>query len=219
MADDFPSVSIVTPTFPGRSKVLERALDSIIRQDYPGHIQVVVASDRNAITRNASIRIDARRRIDIVEINEAWRNGLLDQDNGCFPWMIGSFLALGDFIGFLGDDDELLPHHVRTHVDAMREAEALWSLSKVDFRANGSTWNIIGDDTYALGHLDADGIMCYKDTLKYGNWNPWQNSGNAPDHALVSSWRHRNLPGIFIDEVTAIHNDGWLVGMTGKPYE
>jgi len=217
-----PLVSIVTPTIPGREdELLGRCMPSVLRQDYDGKIEHVIISDENEGLHDLYVsqhRYDPQgRRVRFIEINDTWKNAATRAANGAVPWMLGSRLALGEFVGFLGDDDELLPHHVSTHVTAMQQAETMWSVSKVEFRANGEHWNVIGDDSFVEGHLDATGIMCWKGALTVATWDP--NAGIAAvDWKLVADWRHSGCPGSFIDQVTGIHHDGWLTGHTGKPY-
>lgn len=234
---DSPLVSVITPTFPGREKVLlERCMPSVYAQNWP-HIEFVVVTDENphleSMLQKAHSTLGyqltpagATREVRCIQINDIWKNpaaraggrGLeVTQANGAWPWFLGSFLGLGQFLSFLGDDDELLPHHVSTHVRAMQTANAAWSLSKIEFRAANTFWNVIGDESYAEGHLDATGIMCWKDALTIANWDPWAGIA-AVDWKLVNDWRSRGLQGVFVDKVTGIHHDGWLTGSTGKPY-
>jgi hypothetical protein len=220
--DDTPLVSIITPTFPGREKVLlERCLPSVEAQNWSGLIEHVIVSDENPGLRSrfADENGTPERRIRFIEINSTWKRperGLAA--NGALPWYLGSLLGLGEFMSFLGDDDELLPHHVSAHVRGMQTAQAMWSLSKVEFRAKNQFWNVIGDQSYMEGHLDATGIMCWKGALTVANWDPNADTA-AVDWKLVNDWRSRGLPGAFIDSVTGIHHDGWLTNSTGKPYE
>lgn len=209
-------VSIVTPTFPGReTQLLNRCIPSVQKQDWKP-IEHVIISDPNLELREyfKGLRDDHFR---FIEINETWKNPATKTANGAVPWMIGSRLALGEFIGFLGDDDELLPQHVSTHIKAMRDHQAMWSLSKVDFQAHGQHWNVIGDESYAPGHLDATGIMCWKGALMTATWDPTAGIA-AVDWKLIDDWRQAGLPGIFVDQITGIHHDGWLTGQTGLPY-
>jgi hypothetical protein len=220
---DYPLVSIVTPTFPGRERVLvDRCMASVRALDWPGPVEHVIVSDENPALRTQMLMWRfgadvARRHVRFVEINDTWKNVATRAANGAVPWMIGSRLALGEFVSFLGDDDELLPHHVSTHVAAMREAEAMWSLSKVEFRAHGNFWNVIGDESFIEGHLDATGIMCWKGALATATWDPAAGIA-AVDWKLVNDWRSAGLRGVFIDDVTGVHHDGWLTGSTGRPY-
>lgn len=213
-------VSIATPTFPGReTELLDRCMPSVFALDWP-IVEHVIVSDRNPELRRyfeqRFIAPRPERPIRFVEINETWRNPTTEKSTGGVPWYLCSFLAMGDFIGFLGDDDELLPHHARTHIEAMQANNALWSLSQVDFRVGGNPYMIIGDESYELGHLDTTGIMCYKDALTVARWNPWGGE-NATDWQMVRDWRNAGLRGVFIPEITGIHHDGWAAGKSGRP--
>ena len=223
-----PLVSVVTPTFPGRERpLIDRCIPSVLRQNWSGPLELVIVSDENPSLRRliatlqqmeADFGGDPPRTIRFVEINDTWKRpdqGIIA--NGAVPWMIGSRLALGEFVSFLGDDDELFPHHVSTHVRAMQAVEAMWSLSKVEFRAGNRFWSVIGDESYVEGHLDATGIMCWKGALKVATWDPTAGIA-AVDWKLVNDWRMNGLPGVFIPDVTGVHHDGWLTGSTGKPY-
>src|SRR5262245_20321133 len=191
---------------------------SVLQQDWPGSVEHVIVSDHNPDLRAmfAELQESINRPVRFIEINDTWRNPTAVASHGAYPWMIGSRLALGDFVGFLGDDDELLPHHVSAHVAAMRVAGAVWSLSRVEFRANGEPWGVIGDDSYAEGRLDATGIMCWKGALAVATWDPGAGIP-AVDWKMINDWRTAGLVGAFIDDVTGIHHDGWLTGRTGKP--
>lgn len=200
-------------------------MPSVYAQTWP-NIEFVVVSDRNPdiyrlLYQNSAAYLAApigsERRLRVVEINDTWKNDATRRANGALPWYLGSLMALGDYISFLGDDDELLPHHVETHLQAMQETHALWSVSQVEFRAAGQHWNVIGDSSFVEGHLDATGIMCHSAALRTATWDPAAGIP-AVDWKLVNDWRTAGLPGVFIDQVTGIHHDGWLTGQTGKPY-
>lgn len=216
-----PLVSIVTPTFPGReTDLIDRCVPSVAGLDWPGQIQHVIVSDRNG---QLTKRQDWYRHrpfcaglwYTFVQINESWRNPITEASTGSVPWYIGSLLAMGEFIGFLGDDDELKPDHVQRHVAAMRAAEATFSISAVDFYVGGQPWQVIGPG-FELGTLDSDGIMCHRSALSVASWNA--NGNNAGDHQLVSDWRAAGLVGTFVDgPPTAIHHDGWAAGKSGRP--
>lgn len=212
MATDRPLVSIVTPTFPGREDVLiNRCIPSVLAQDW-GNVEHVILSDRNPTL--ASI-LPADERIRFAQINETWRNPVTEISVGAIPWYVGSLMALGEFVGFLGDDDELMPEHISDHIAAMQEHQAMFSVSRVEFRAYGELREIIGDDSFQHGHLDATGVMCHISALTVANWNA--NGENAADWRLVRDWVEAGLCGVHIPKVTGIHHDGWLIGASGRP--
>lgn len=215
-------ISIVTPTFPGREKVLrQRCIPSVMWQhpELKEDTEHIIISDRNPFLRDAVIKVRSfpiwEHRIRLVEIGEMWRNPETEASVGAVPWHIGSLLALGEYVGFLGDDDEYLPDHISRHVETMNLTGADFTVSQVEFRVNNVPQFIVGDDTFQLGHLDSDGIMCRVECLKVANWDYRH---HAPDHGLVQDWLKAGLKGAIVPGgPTAIHHDGWAAGSTGRP--
>lgn len=211
-------VSIVTPTFPGREELLlQRCIPSVTTQKGDFHLQHVIVSDRNPDLKElfTGLHKSLTHHITFVEINESWRNPTTEASIGAIPWYVGSLLAMGDFVGFVGDDDELLPDHCERHINAMTESEALFSVSQIEFRAAGVSQFNVGD-AFEHGRLDATGIMCHKDALRVANWTA--TGENAADWRLVRDWVQAGLRGTILPPPhTGIHHDGWLTGATGRP--
>lgn len=206
-------VSIVTPTVPDRmGLLLDRCIPSVRALDWPD-IQHVIVSDRNPALAE---RLADEPDITMVQLNESWRDGVLDASLGAFPWSIGCRLALGEFVGFLGDDDEYLPDHVARHVQAMEADNADFSVSRVRFMVGNLQKYVIGNPTFAHGNLDSDGVMCRASALRTANWDPIGRPGddfnvmNAGDYRLVREWLTNGLHGTFVGgEPTVVHHDGW----------
>lgn len=197
-------VSIVTPTMPGRERLLlDRCVPSVGKLDWPD-VEHIIVSDRNPVLREEALDADVR----FVEINDSWRDGVKERSVGAVPWHVGSLMALGEYVGFLGDDDELLPDHVTRHVHAMEATGADFTISVVDFRVNGEHRFDIGDPSFSHGHLDSTGIMCRASALRVANWTA--TGEDAADHRLVADWIRAGLKGHFIGgPATGIHHDGW----------
>jgi len=199
---------------------MDRCVPSVVKQEGV-RIQHVIVSDRNPDLAariwnfNLGRQGDPQYEITFVEINESWRNATTEKSIGAIPWYMGSLLALGDFVGFLGDDDELLPGHSDRHVRALIETESHFSLSQIEFRAGGVPQFHVGD-AFEHGRLDATGIFCHKDALRVANWTA--NGENAADWRLVRDWVKAGLRGTILPAPhTGIHHDGWLSGATGRP--
>jgi hypothetical protein len=214
-------VSIATPTFPGReTELTERCMPSVAGLDWL-EVEQVIVSDRNpdieAMVAKAAERL-ARPgyRVRVAQINESWRNPAAEASIGALPWRVASLMALGDWVGFLGDDDELLPDHARRHIAAMEAEGSDFSVSVVEFRAHGQHNCFIGDASFAHSHLDATGVMCRASALAVANWEP--NGEVAADWRIVRDWQAAGLRGSFLGGThTGIHHDGWVIGKTGRP--
>jgi len=104
---DWPSVGVVVPTH-GRPVQLREALDSVLAQDYPGRLELVVVFDQGPPDSTLA-RPDRVR----VLVNDR-KPGLAGARN-C------GILALGtDLVAFCDDDDQWLPGKLIAQVSALR---------------------------------------------------------------------------------------------------
>lgn len=207
-------VSIVTPTMPGRERLLlDRCMPSVAMLAWPA-VEHVIVSDPNPALHEEIVGFREVARgsngatvlTRFVELNDTWRDGVRERSVGAVPWQIGSLLAQGELVGFLGDDDELLPDHVTRHAAALADAD--FSVSPIEFRVGGEHRRVIGD-AFAHGHLDATGIMCRREALRAANWTA--TGEDAADWRLVHDWMRAGLRGALLGgEPTGIHHDGWM---------
>jgi glycosyltransferase involved in cell wall biosynthesis len=94
-----PAVSTVIPTH-NRPQLMQRALESVLAQDYDGHIEVIVVFDACEPFRPA-VEIPVGRSLRVV-VNQRSR-GLAGARN------TGILEAQHDYVAFLDDDDYWLP--------------------------------------------------------------------------------------------------------------
>jgi hypothetical protein len=197
--------------------LVERCMASVQRQRYDGIIDHVIISDLNVgVPDRVAARVpqSGHRPYRVIEINDTWRNPLTMRCTGSFPWRHGCFMAHGEFVAFLGDDDEFLEHHIEMAVSTMETEQTTFSLSQVAFYGHGRYALTIGDESFALGHMDATGLVCRRENLRVANWDiaPLEEPDfNAGDYRMVRDWQAAGLRGSFIPQITANHHDGWLV--------
>lgn len=105
---EYPLVSIIVRTC-GRPKVLKRALESIVNQDYK-EIEIVVIEDGSNVSEEMLKQTYG-------DINYQYFHTESKKGRGV-AGNIGLEKSKGVYLNFLDDDDRLLPNHIRTLVEA-----------------------------------------------------------------------------------------------------
>lgn len=108
METTHPKVSCLCPTF-GRAHLLPEAVESFLRQDYPGEKELIVLNDF------------ARQRFhfdhpEVRVVNVAERYATLGEKRNA-----AAALATGDWLMTWGDDDIHLPHRIRRLMEVADE--------------------------------------------------------------------------------------------------
>ena len=104
------SVSVVIATR-DRPELLRRAIDAVIGQDHPDHLEVVVVFDRSEPDHSLEMQAPTRR---IVVTTNDHTPGLAGARN------TGIAKAANDWVAFCDDDDEWLSGKLAAQFDALR---------------------------------------------------------------------------------------------------
>lgn len=105
----WPSVSVVLPTYQ-RPEPLRAALDSVLQQDYPGRLEVLVVFDHTPPDLTLE-QLGSPRQVRVL--TNARQRGLAGNRN------TGILAAESDLIAFLDDDDTWLPGKLTRQVSAL----------------------------------------------------------------------------------------------------
>lgn len=105
---DYPLVSIITRTHGERQNFLKESIESILNQTYRP-IQLIIVEDGTCNARSVLDNISFPEGITVDYES-------LPKKGRCFAGNRGQELARGTFVGFLDDDDLLLPNHIETLV-------------------------------------------------------------------------------------------------------
>jgi Glycosyl transferase family 2 len=146
------TVTVITATT-GRTSLL-RCAESVANQrlSKPGRIQHLLITDGPESGNLSASRLAAgitKHQFDLDVINLPYPVGK-DRWNGHRMYAAGTFLAKGDWIMYLDDDNTLEPNHVETCLEAAETAKAYWSYSLrkiVDQEGNF----LCNDDCESLG--------------------------------------------------------------------
>jgi glycosyltransferase involved in cell wall biosynthesis len=118
-------VSVIIPTS-GREDLLKRALTSLVNSDMPPNEVIVVADSSlsGAPQYLETIRSEFDNKLrGLICLQSIGPRGASATRNA------GMSVASGDFIAFLDDDDEFLPHKLKTQIQAMVRTGANFSFT------------------------------------------------------------------------------------------
>ncbi|HEY5990554.1 MAG TPA: glycosyltransferase, partial [Streptosporangiaceae bacterium] len=112
----------------------------------------------------------------------------------------GAFLAAGDWICYLDDDNEYLPGHVEVMVAEAERSGAMlvctaWRMP------DGATWGWTPPGT---NRTDSSSFLHHRDLLRVDSWEP--GDGYAADGALVERWIAAGVRWSFLPEPTLIYH-------------
>jgi hypothetical protein len=174
---ELPVVSVVTSSWMRATTVVAHACESVKRQTYAGKIEhIVVIDGDDQATVNSLMDADYHfglgpRRI--VQLGRNWSSLSGDGGFGATCRMVGGWVAAGDLITWLDDDNDYESVHIEQMVP-------LFDDPAVDFATNGP------GQPPGVGRTDTSGIMCRALTLKKAG--SWLLDGYEGDGRLVERW-------------------------------
>ena len=189
-----PLVTIITPTI--GTKHLKQCADSVNNQTYE-NIQHLIVVDGKEYRKKAEQQILHDADVLVLPYNTGH-----DQYNGHRIYGASTFLAKGDYIIFLDEDNWLDPIHVETLVQAVEDNAWAYSLRKI---VDSEGKYICNDDCESLGNwqsilndyfVDVNCYMVRKDIAL--NFAPgWYRRARHPQEQpevdrLLSMWLRQN---------------------------
>lgn len=193
-----PLVTVVTPTWRRPNLLINRCIPSVWAQTYQPieHLIVCDGPDPDLTARLFALGYNStgwpERRL--VHCGRNW-GGV-----GHAARAAGAFLAAGDWLAYLDDDNEYLSGHVQAMVaEAERTGADLvctaWRTP--DGRVSG--WAPPGTN-----RTDASSILHRADLLNVASWQP--EAGYAADGALVDRWVAAGVAWSFLPEPTMVYH-------------
>lgn len=150
-----PLCTLAIPTTCRTERVhgLRRAIASVLSQDYP-NIELIVSLNGNSYDRRECQRLQSHAQIRLVtEPTASLPLGILRARQA----------SRGFAIGFLDDDDELLPHSVTVRMAALRSDALVVAAFTNGVRVGGPKDDVVVDD-----RLDQKDLL---NSLLTRNWN------------------------------------------------
>ncbi|MEM2112416.1 MAG: glycosyltransferase family 2 protein [Candidatus Bathyarchaeia archaeon] len=118
MQEILPSVAVIVPTY-NRSLMLRRALESILTQNYPNIVKIVVTDDASTDDTKEIVKeyMNKDNRIVFIE-NTRYKKGPAGNKNNGLDYV--EYIIKPDLFCFLDDDQVLLPNAISRLADLYR---------------------------------------------------------------------------------------------------
>lgn len=151
LARSGPLVSIIVRTY-DRAQLLERALESIVRQTYD-NVEIVVVNNGGPDVAGLVERACGARPYQYVTMPERRHIGAASN--------VGARTARGAFIGYLDDDDLLYADHCARTVDALTRtnADLVYTICSAEYaRISGGEKHVLGFQIFLDREFNRDGL-------------------------------------------------------------
>jgi glycosyltransferase involved in cell wall biosynthesis len=185
-------VSLITPTWGRPKTILKHAIPSVRRQTYPDIEHIIIPDgydpELNRILAAEGYSPDGDRRR-LVWLGRNWSGFINNDGMGDVPRLVGSYLAAGDYIGYLCDDNDLREDHVQMLVDLLESEESDIAMCP---------WDEWPDPEHHIA--DANSFLHRAELLKGGSWDV--KDGRTADSRLVNRWIERGASWSFHREWT-----------------
>jgi glycosyltransferase involved in cell wall biosynthesis len=202
-----PLVSVITPTC-GRP-TLSRAIESLKAQTYPNIEHIVVADGR--------LRDDLRDAMDFprsryIQLGRRWSDDVTGP--GMIASNVGFYLAHGEYLYVLCDDDILMPTCIERLVEACERTGADFSYSRVAMVYGDAPMTLegalflVGEDPPSLGRI-TNWLFRYQ-CLIISDYHRREPGGDPkhPEHDwyMVKRWIDGGKRWQFVPETLHIHH-------------
>lgn len=199
-----PLVTVVTASWGRPRTILDRAIPSLAAQDYKP-LQHIIVTDGydpalNEVLHGAGYAEDSPdRRLVWLGRNQSHPD-MVHGGVGVIPRLIGSWLAAGEYVTYLDDDNEYLPHHVSTLAAALESSGADFACSQWHDGWPGAP--AAGSAPPGPGRTDTSSIMHRAGILRHGSWSHLDGYGN--DGALAERWIAAGCSWVFVPQPTFV---------------
>lgn len=207
----WPLVSVVLPTR-GRRELAREAVASVVAQDYPGEIQLIVVHDQEDEDPSLATLAAAHRSVTVT--SNARTPGLTGARN------TGLELARGEFVASLDDDDTWHRQKIRRQIERFHadpDVLALGSGIRL-LLAGGKTADWYGRDDHVtrrmllrnrIKELHSSTLIMRRDAFaKAGNYDERLPHGYGEDYDIVLRISRVGRIGIVREPLADIRKDG-----------
>jgi GT2 family glycosyltransferase len=211
-----PLVSIITGTWQRHDLLLEaianvreqmyRPLEHVIVSDGPDpELRRRFWADYERYTLPSSIDHPNPQKwvsYQFIECGRHW-SSFLAASISAVPFQVAQWLAGGDYLCWLADDERMTPDHIEALVDLLEQTDSDFVYSKAELWAKDDpSWRmVIGRDPPYLGTIT--NALFRADLLDYRGFTT--HVGSATDWDQIQAWMSAGARWAMLDRVTLTH--------------
>jgi glycosyltransferase involved in cell wall biosynthesis len=200
-----PLISVITPTWKRPKLLTERCIPSVWAQTYRPIEHLIISDGPDPALRmrlgKLGYQPDGMAGVSgtyswgrFVECGRNW-GGV-----GHAARAAGAFLAAGEWICYLDDDNEYFPGHVEAMMtEAQRAAVPLVCTAWTHPDGHVSGWAPPGTN-----RTDSSSFLHHRDLLRVASWMPAD--GYAADGALIDRWLAAGVTWSFLKEPSMVYH-------------
>lgn len=177
-------VTVVTATCGRPKTILARAIPSVQKQTHQPIQHIIVTDgydeDLNTVLRDAGYHEDDFWHR-LVTLGRNWTGFSGDGAIGAVPRNVGAFLAAGDYICYLDDDDEWAANHVELLSSSLDDG---YGLVLCKWRSAGGCW----EQQQIRPEVGFTGTSMFMHRAELLKKSSWELDGYSGDGLLVERW-------------------------------
>lgn len=203
-------VSVITGTY-NRPTLINRCIENVRKQTYPVIEHCIVSDGPDALLRiwNAQgwpqVKHERVVPIKFIETGRQWSHFLANSISAV-PYQVAQWLASGDYLMWLADDEDITPDHIESLVNLLEQEDVdfVYSKSEIWFSPDLSPrWapNVIGQPIPECGRITQ--ALFRVELLDYRGF--MTHVGSGTDWDQISTWMKEGASWAFLDRTTHSH--------------
>jgi hypothetical protein len=187
-----PLVSVITPTWQRDDLLLNRAIPSVLAQDYPAVEHVICSDGPNPYLADLLPQHPSQRYVQATEHGGA-------PHSGCSARRLAIEHSRGELITYCDDDDALRPGHSSLLAAALADPGPMFAVSRMVSHQPGAEI-IIGAGPLGYGQVGTPMLMHRRELLGVANWGE---PSACEDWELVAAWLAAGVPYVRVNAETS----------------
>lgn len=197
-------VSVITGTY-NRPELIRKCIENVCRQTYPNVEHCIVSDGPDAsLAEFIAANRDVLPHIKFIETGRQWSQ-FLAYSISAVPYQVAQWLASGDYLCWLADDEDITEDYIESLVDLLeaKDVDFVYSKSEIWFNPElrRAGVNVIGTDPPECGQITQ--ALFRAELLDYRGF--MTHVGSGTDWDQISTWMDYGASWAFLPEIKHSH--------------